>query len=89
MQKLISMKNIGIEMQRKLESVGIDSPKKLIDIGAEKSFLCLKEHYPKICLVYLYVLEGAINNIEYTKISNKRKSDLKEFYQYLKNNIKN
>ncbi|WP_300747941.1 TfoX/Sxy family DNA transformation protein [uncultured Brachyspira sp.] len=43
MSSLISMKNIGKEIAIKLESVNIDSPEKLIKLGAEKSFLMLKE----------------------------------------------
>ncbi|WP_295162016.1 TfoX/Sxy family DNA transformation protein [uncultured Brachyspira sp.] len=85
MSSLISMKNIGKEIAIKLESVNIDSPEKLIKLGAEKSFLMLKESYPKICLVYLYVLYGAIADIEYTKIPDERKKQLKEFSDSLKN----
>lgn len=38
MLKLISMTNIGKEMERKLISVEIDSPEKLIELGAKQAF---------------------------------------------------
>lgn len=37
--ELMSMKNIGKEMARKLTSVGIDSSEKLIEAGSKQAFL--------------------------------------------------
>lgn len=51
MAELTSMANIGREMAKKLTSVGIDSPEKLIEAGARQAFLKLKETYPQVCLV--------------------------------------
>ncbi len=39
MSKLTSMMNIGKEMSKKLISIGIDSPEKLIETGSEQAFL--------------------------------------------------
>ena len=64
MAQLRSMANIGAEMAKKLETVGIDSSEKLIEQGAKQAFFKLKEAYPQVCLVHLYALEGAIQNIE-------------------------
>lgn len=84
MSELTSMVNIGKEMERKLTSVGIDSPGKLIETGAKQAFLKLKEAYPQVCLVHLYVLEGAIHNTEYNCLSEDKKRELKEFSDFLK-----
>ena len=54
MSKLISMMNIGREMEKKLISVGIDSPEKLIEQGSTQVFLKLKEIYPQVCR-YIYM----------------------------------
>lgn len=43
MAELKSMANIGDEMAKKLASVGIDSPEKLIEQGAKQVFVKLKE----------------------------------------------
>ena len=84
MSDLTSMMNIGKEMERKLISVGIDSSEKLIRAGAKQAFLELKEVYPKVCLVHLYTLEGAIHNIEFNSLSEDKKRELKEFSDFLK-----
>lgn len=77
MSDLTSMTNIGKEMARKLKSVGIDTPEKLIETGSKEAFFKLKETYPNVCLVHLYVLEGAINNTEYNALSENKKRELK------------
>lgn len=79
MKKLTSMVNIGGEMARKLTAVGIDSPEKLIEAGAEGAFLKLKERYPQVCLVHLYALEGAIRSAAFDSLPEVRKRELKTF----------
>lgn len=77
------MMNIGKEMAKKLTSVGIDSAEKLIEAGSKQSFLKLKETYPNVCLVHLYTLEGAIRNVEFNRLSEDKKKELKEFSDFL------
>lgn len=84
MAELKSMANIGDEMAKKLASVGIDSPEKLIKQGAKHVFVKLKEAYPNVCLVHLYALEGAIQNTEFNLLSEEKKKELKEFSDFLK-----
>ena len=84
MTELTSMMNIGKEMERKLTSVGIESSKKLIAVGVKDAFLRLKQKYSNVCLVHLYTLEGAIHDIEYNRLSEDTKRDLKEFSDFLK-----
>ncbi|WP_294149261.1 TfoX/Sxy family DNA transformation protein [uncultured Clostridium sp.] len=83
MSELTSMMNIGKEMAKKLTSVGIDSAEKLIEAGSKQSFLKLKETYPNVCLVHLYTLEGAIRNVEFNRLSEDKKKELKEFSDFL------
>lgn len=78
MAELTSMINIGTEMARKLDSVGIGSAEELIHLGAEQAFLKVKERYPNVCLVHLYALEGAVCNVEFNSLSEGRKKELKE-----------
>lgn len=84
MAELTSMMNIGREMARKLESVGIGSAEELVRAGAEQAFLKVKEKYPSVCLVHLYALEGAVCNREFNTLSESRKRELKEFSDFLK-----
>ncbi len=84
MAELKSMANIGSEMAKKLTAVGIDSPEKLARLGAKQAFFRLKEAYPQVCLVHLYALEGAIQDIEFNHLSEEKKKELKEFSDFLK-----
>lgn len=84
MAELTSMMNIGREMSRKLASVGIDTAEELIFTSAKEAFSRLKKAYPNVCLVHLYVLEGAVTNTEYNALSAGKKKELKEFSDSLK-----
>lgn len=84
MAELVSMMNIGREMAKKLDSVGICSAEELIRMGAQQAFLKLKDRYPNVCLVHLYALEGAVCGVEFNTLSEGRKRELKEFSDYLK-----
>ncbi|MDE7271012.1 MAG: TfoX/Sxy family protein, partial [Acetatifactor sp.] len=72
MSELTTMVNIGKEMEKKLTAVGIDTPEKLLELGAKQAFLTLKERYPQVCLVHLYALEGAVCNTEYNCLSEEK-----------------
>ncbi len=84
MAGLTSMRNIGREMARKLTAVGIDSPERLMEEGAKQAFFKLKETFPNVCLVHLYVLEGAITDQEYNRLPKETKKDLKAFSDFLR-----
>ncbi len=84
MAELTSMMNIGKEMAKKLDSVGICSAEELVSSGAEQAFLKLRERYPNICLVHLYALEGAVRGVEFNSLPESRKKELKEFSDFLK-----
>ena len=84
MAELASMMNIGKEMAKKLDSVGIGLAEELVCSGAEQAFLKLKERYPNVCLVHLYALEGAVRNVEFNGLPEDRKKELKEFSDFLK-----
>ena len=81
---LTKLANIGAEMAHKLESVGIHTSEQLAGVGAKKAFSMLKEKYPRACLVHLYALEGAIQNVEFNNLSAETKADLKAFSDRLK-----
>ena len=84
MSDLTSIRNIGQEMARKLTVVGIDSAEKLTDTGSRQAFFRLKEVYPNVCLVHLYALEGAVQNVEFHELSKEKKRELKEYADAVK-----
>lgn len=79
MAELTSMMNIGREMAKKLESVGICSAEELIAAGPERAFARLKAQYPQVCLVHLYALEGAVTQTAFNSLSREKKEELKQF----------
>ncbi len=79
MTELISMRNIGKELERKLKIIGINSAEDLKKIGSKEAFFKLKMRFPEVCLVHLYTLEGAITDTDFNKLSEETKKDLKEF----------
>ena len=78
MPELTDMMNVGKDMAKKLNAVGIDLSEKLIEIGSKQAFLQLKQEFPNVCLVHLYTLEGAITNTEFNCLSEEKKKELKE-----------
>ena len=78
------MRNIGKEIEKKLKSIEICSAEELKRAGSKEAFFRLKTRYPNVCLVHLYTLQGAIDDIEYNQLSEETKRDLKEFSDKLK-----
>jgi len=79
-RKLTALINIGKKIAGRLNEVGIFSEDELRFTGAVKAHQLIKEKYPaetlSVCY-YLYSFEGALSNIHWDKISNKRKMELK------------
>lgn len=84
MAELISMRYIGKEIEKKLKAAGICSAEELMQAGSKEAFLRLKMRFSNVCLVHLYTLQGAIDNIEYNKLPDDVKLDLKSFSDNLK-----
>ena len=82
--ELTEMKNIGTEMKKKLNTIGINNAEELCKIGSKEAFFRLKTAYPEICAVYLYTLQGAIDNTDFNMLPQDVKSDLKAFSDSLK-----
>jgi len=79
MNKLSSLRNIGEELEKKLEAVGIETVEMLEEVGSKGAFVRIKSYYPNVCLVHLMALEGAISDIEYNHLPDDVQRDLKEF----------
>lgn len=79
--KLSSLPNIGKDTEQKLIYVGITSPDEFRSTGTEQAFLRLQSVDPGACIQLLYGLEGAIQGISSSKLSEARKKELKEFHR--------
>ncbi len=84
MSELTSMRNIGKEMEKKLTEIGVTSPETLTQMGAKQAFIKLKQLHPNVCLVHLYTLQAAIEDIPLEHLSDTTKVELKEFSDFLK-----
>lgn len=84
MEKLSDLPNIGKELERQLNEVGIESYEQLKSLGAEQAWLKIQEKDRSACIHRLLALEGAIQRIKKTTLPESRKIELKEFYQWKK-----
>ena len=81
MGKLSKLPNIGKVVEDQLNQVGIITEDDLKSIGAKQAWLKIQEIDESTCINRLLALEGAIQGVKKTELSDDVKSDLKEFYQ--------
>ena len=84
MNQLSDLPNIGTELQKQLMQVEIKSFEQLRRIGAEKAWLKIQAIDGSACLHRLYALEGAIQGIKKSELSDERKQELREFFHWNK-----
>ncbi len=80
MTKLSDLPNIGPTIEKQLEEVGISNYKQLKELGAKNSWLKIQEIDESACIHRLLALEGAIEGVKKTNLSDEKKKELKEFY---------
>ena len=81
MGELAKLPNIGKKVEEQLIQVGIASADDLKRIGAKEAWLKIQEIDESACIHRLMALEGAIQGVKKTMLSDEVKTDLKEFYQ--------
>lgn len=84
MGELSKLPNIGSEVERQLNEVGIETYDELKEIGAEQAWLRIQKMDTSACIHRLLGLEGAIQGVKKTLLPEARKTDLKEFYKWHK-----
>ena len=75
------MPNIGQVVEEQLIAVGINTSDDLIKLGAKAAWLKIQEIDESACIHRLMALEGAIQGVKKTMLSDETKADLKEFYK--------
>lgn len=86
-KKLTDLPNIGTELAKKLELVGIDNPGQLKSIGSKDAFIRLKTIDSSACINMLYALEGAVREIRWHGLSKEVKQELLEFYRMVSRDV--
>ena len=81
MGELSKLPNIGKTVEEQLIKAGIDTAEKLKKTGAKAAWLKIREFDESACIHRLLALEGAIEGVKKTMLSDEVKADLKEFYR--------
>lgn len=81
MGELSNLPNIGKTVEEQLFRVGINSALELKRIGAKEAWLKIQEIDESACINRLLALEGAIQGVKKTMLSDAVKADMKAFYQ--------
>lgn len=84
MGKLSDLPNIGKVVEEQLNKVGITTYEELKKIGSTKAWLKIKAIDSSACYNRLCALEGAIQGIPKKYLSQEKKIELKDFYNYNK-----
>ena len=84
MGELAKLPNIGKTVEEQLLQVGISSADELKAVGAKAAWLKIQAIDESACIHRLMALEGAIQGVKKTMLSDEVKADLKEFYQWHK-----
>ena len=84
MGELSKLPNIGKTVEEQLLQVGICSVDELVRVGAKGAWLKIQEIDESACINRLMALEGAIQGVKKTMLSDEVKADLKEFFQFHK-----
>lgn len=88
MGELSKLPNIGKTVEAQLIQVGIDTTEKLKEIGAKEAWLKILEIDESACINRLMALEGAIQGVKKSLLSDEVKADLKDFYLERRLNMK-
>lgn len=81
MGELSSLPNIGKTVEEQLMQVGIGFVEELREAGAKQAWLKIQEIDESACIHRLMALEGAIEGVKKSMLSDDVKADLKELYQ--------
>lgn len=81
MGELSKLPNIGKTVEEQLFQIGIRTADELKEAGAKEAWLKIQEIDESACLHRLMALEGAVQGVKKTMLSDEVKADLKEFYQ--------
>lgn len=82
--ELSNLMNIGKAAEEQLNQVGITTYDQLKEIGSKQAWLKIKAIDNSACIHRLLALEGAIEGVKKSQLSDEMKAELKEFYNAMK-----
>lgn len=80
MSALSALPNIGPTVERQLNEVGITTPEQLRALGARGAWMKIQAVDSSACIHRLLALEGAIQGVKKSALSDEDKAALKAFY---------
>lgn len=83
MSELSDLPNVGKVLEQRLIEIGISTPEQLRKIGTQATFIKIRKIDSTACLHMLYGIQGAVDGIKDTLLSDTTKKALKEFYKKL------
>ena len=84
MGEITALPNIASKVAAQLADVDITTEEQLKAIGSRGAWLRIRARDPSACIMRLYALEGAIQNVRWHYLDQSTKNDLKEFYSHYK-----
>jgi DNA transformation protein len=82
--ELTDLPNVGKVLVSNLNEIGIHTPEALCKEGSMNVFIKIREQVDSgACLSMLYGIQGAIEGIPYTRLSDMTKLELRAFYHSL------
>ena len=81
MGELQKLCNIGKELEKQLNEVGIYTRDALENTGSQRAWLKIKAVDASACINRLMALEGAIQNVRWHNMAAEDKQRLKDFYR--------
>lgn len=81
MSELSKLPNIGKVVEEQLNQVGITTAEELAETGAKEAWLKIQEIDESACINRLMALEGAIQGVKKSLLSDEVKADLRNFYR--------
>lgn len=85
MDALTKLPNVGPVLAGNLHAIGVETPDQLRELGALEAFSRIRQTVdPGACIHQLQALEGAVEGIRKTQLSNEKKKELTEYFRSLK-----
>ncbi len=78
MTVLKDLPNIGAQLAKRLESIGVDTPEKLKALGSVSAVMKLNDTLGNGCYNTLYALEGAIRGYRWHQLPKQDREELKK-----------
>ena len=75
--------NIGKVLEKNLNDIGVNTEEQLKNMGSKEAFIRIRQNDAGACLHMLYGLQGAVEGIRDTQLSEETKEDLRRFFKGL------